>query len=379
MTSSTKFARRRCRTVDDVRRPTRQNNAVSASRSNDRGDRGFTLLELILALSLSVLIMMAIGMAIQVHLRSFDSRQNVLNESQLARAILRIIADDIRSVVVHYEQDVSSIEAMLANVSVTGGGAEAGDGGGGSTSGNEGGEQGGDSGSGAASAGSSQGTGSETSGELTTTTASTDLSTTLTLPTKPGIYGNQYQLQVDISRLPRLDEYQPDVTANPSSEILDIPSDVKTVSYFMTEVDAASAQALNPLAAPTAGVQQGLIRRQLDRALTRWAMQNAAATSLMQSGDLLATEVVGLEFQYFDGLEWRTDWDTEYNQGLPLAIQVVLYMAGGEGESEELTSIDAISGGQTSAQYYRLVVDIPSGAAQITESASSSDTGSEEL
>ena len=74
---------------------------------------GFTLLELVLSLALSVIVLMAVGMAIDVHLRSFDSRRSMLEESQLARSPLRIIADDIRNVALRYEQDLSSVEALM--------------------------------------------------------------------------------------------------------------------------------------------------------------------------------------------------------------------------------------------------------------------------
>jgi hypothetical protein len=324
--------------------------------------RAFTLLELILALSLSVLIMMAIGMAVQVHLRFYDSRQNVLQESQMARAILRIVARDIRGVVMHYEQDVSGIETMLSSVSsaaVGGGdGSEPGAGGGG--------EGGGAAGGGETGGGTSAGGGTTSGSELIEGSSEpVDLSTTATLPTTPGIYGNQYQLQIDISRLPRLDEYQQAFEANPNAELVDIPSDVKTVSYFMTQTDSSSATTLDPLVEPDGTTIQGLVRRQLDRAITQYAMTNASATSLMQSGDLLATEVARIEFQYFDGIEWRTEWDTEYEEGLPLAIQVLLYV----GSGTDVQSLDDDSD-SASTRYYRLVVDLPTGKAATTETTS---------
>ena len=53
------------------------------------------------------------NMAIDLHLRSLDARRTQLEESQLARSVLRIIADDVRGVVQSYQQDVSSVEAMI--------------------------------------------------------------------------------------------------------------------------------------------------------------------------------------------------------------------------------------------------------------------------
>ncbi len=351
---------------------------------------GFTLLELILALSLSVLIMLAIGMTVQLHLKSYDSRQEILEESQLARAILRIIADDIRGVVVHYKQDVSGVEAMLASIpsGETIGGGSGGQDQGDANEGDGRETEGGDSGGGgeglvgiqnsgdddstlSEGGGLSSGSGTEDS------TGTIDLSTTATFPTTPGIYGNQSQVQIDVSRLPRLDEYQAMMGAGPAGEMSDIPSDVKTVSYFVqTDSDAATAAALDPFAAEGSSGAQGvgLVRRVLDRAVTQWAMTNASATSLMQSGDLLASEVVGIEFQYFDGIEWRTEWDTEYNEGLPLAIQVVLYLGTAHLADPNVSDESAEVAEQPSTRYYRLVVDLPVGTPTAAEGTTGEET-----
>lgn len=343
-------------------------------------------MELILALSLSVVLLMAVGMAVNLHLRSFDARQNMLQESQLARAVLQIIAKDIRSVVVHYEQDVSGVEAMLANATSGAGGdaaaaggnaagaaggdagaAAGGDAAGGGTAGGGGAAAGGDAAGGGGDAGAAAG-GVDDMGASATTT---DLSTTATLPTTPGIYGNQFQLQIDISRLPRQDEYQQAMLANPTAEMVDIPSDVKTVSYFMqTDGDQATASSLDPIAAWDGTQSGGLVRRQLDRAVTQWATLNASATSLMQTGDLLAPEVVGIEFQYFDGVEWLMEWDTEYQEALPMAIQIVLMVTTMDPNQAETADVLEV---ESATRYYRLVVNVPGG--EVATDTTTTDTG----
>lgn len=50
------------------------------SKNNSR--RGFTLLELMLALGLTTVILLAISMAVDLHLRSYDGRRKQLEESQ---------------------------------------------------------------------------------------------------------------------------------------------------------------------------------------------------------------------------------------------------------------------------------------------------------
>lgn len=76
--------------------------------------RGFTLLELLLALALAALVFMAIAMAIDLHLRSIDVGRTETEEAQLARAILRRMADDLRSAVQYQVIDFSSLQSLAA-------------------------------------------------------------------------------------------------------------------------------------------------------------------------------------------------------------------------------------------------------------------------
>ena len=70
---------------------------------------GFTLLELMLALALSALVFVAIGMALDLNLRALNTRRANAEESQLARALLRRIADDLRGAVVFETVDFSKV------------------------------------------------------------------------------------------------------------------------------------------------------------------------------------------------------------------------------------------------------------------------------
>ena len=85
-----------------------------------------------------------------------------------------------------------------------------------------------------------------------------------------------------------------------------------------------------------------------------------------------------------DGIEWRTEWDTEMEGALPMAIQVMLVMRPFDGElttSPAATGLD-VTMDETSLRYYRLVVRLPTG--QPAESEESADaagtaTGTEGL
>ena len=355
---------------------------------NSPGDRctrrrsAFTLLELMLALGLTTVILLAISMAIDLHLRSFDSRRKYLEESQLAREILNIIANDIRGVVQEYEQDLSSLDQLVVQ-SAEGGLDQLGGAAGGDSGPDSGGVSGGESGSGqpetgGSDTGSNLGSSSELLGGESVNT--TDLGATVFFPPKPGIYGNQYELQIDVSRLPRFDEYQAMLAADPTQGVTDVPSDVKTVTYFVLNSQTApAANGVETLSSDISTstdpevVGRGLVRRQLDRAVAQFAANNGLLTATQSAGEVIAPEVVSLEFQYFDGLEWRYEWDTETEEGLPLAIQIVLVM-----QSTRHTNANAAPGGATTdaldtsnLNYYRLLVPVATGEESESEGETS--------
>ncbi|MEL7336561.1 MAG: hypothetical protein AAFN70_10215, partial [Planctomycetota bacterium] len=69
----------------------------------------------------------------------------------------------------------------------------------------------------------------------------------------------------------------------------------------------------------------GLVRRQMDRMATNYALQNGLLASLGASGDLLSTETIGIEFEYWDGTLWQYQWSSDEMQGLPMAVKVTVH------------------------------------------------------
>lgn len=305
-------------------------------RGVERRRRGFTLLELLLALALTGLVLFAISMAVSLNMRAFHKRRSSIEQAQLARTLLRIIADDIRGSVASYEQDLSGVEKLLA-----------------------------DSAEGAAS-GALDDAGLEGIDEELDvdafleedSTNTIDLAAGETLPSTPGIYGNQYELQIDVSRLPRIHEYQQLLAVDPADAMLDLPSDVKTVTYYVQDSGLlAAGEVAGPVPALGVTAQNGLVRREMDRSVTQWALQNGNLTGMQQTGDVIAPEVVGLEMSYFDGYEWRLEWDSEVEGTLPMAIQIVLVM---KPPADPTTAGDVMLD-ESTLNYYRLVVRIPTG------------------
>ena len=175
---------------------------------------------------------------------------------------------------------------------------------------------------------------------MPTVEASTlDLTSGAAVLQTPGLIGNQYQIQIDLSRLPRLEEYVA-MLDETTTDIDDVPSDLKTVAYFVQSAGMIGGvqDPLNSLDPEAAGeVTGGLVRRSLDRAATVYAASNGNLTLLNQTGELLAPEITAIEFSYWDGLNWELEWSSDEYGELPLAVQVRIYMTDPNASAEAIT------------------------------------------
>lgn len=281
--------------------------------------RGFTLFEILIALGLSVVLMAMIGYAMSFYAETLRERDRDVERTQVVRSVMRMISADLRGCIHPPEFDASALEQMLASAAA-GGGAGGGRGGG---------QQGEGLAAGDALADDpDSGTDGSATEEATGTSEDqlADLSTGTAVLRRPGLIGNQYEIQIDVSRLPRLEEYMPLLLGNTDGSLQDVPSDIKTVSYYV-----APAGVLNDELGfqPGALSQQpgGLARRQLDRQTTKYAVENGDVLRLQQSAQLLAPEITSIEFQYWDGAQWLMQWHSDDFGGLPPAVQVRITLA----------------------------------------------------
>jgi prepilin-type N-terminal cleavage/methylation domain-containing protein len=353
--------------------------------------RGFTLLEIMLVLVITGILVAAIAAAINIHLRVSEAGRTEVEQAQLARVVLRRIGDDLRAAVPYVEPVESEAGATAAEIDAAIAGATSGSGGlagggasggstpsaGGSTSSGGSSSSSGSSGgsgvqtlqklgtlstlkpqsasssssgsSGGPSSGGTSGSGSSSStGKTSSTGLDSEATEETTTATKPGIYGDQYSLQVDVSRVLR-----PGL-ALPSAG-LDAPGDVKTVGYYVTAVPGATDALGQPV--------MGLYRQSFDKAVA--SFDASAGTTAGSAAQLLAEEVAAIEFRYFDGTTWQTSWDSS-GGSLPTAVEVAI---------TTLTHTNSPSGTITAPQTHRLTVAIP--AAQVGASSSSTDTSTE--
>lgn len=332
--------------------------------------KAFTLIELMLALSLIVVATALIGSLMQMYAKNFATRGDDIRRMQLARSILNMIAEDLRAVVTVQEYDASVLQQQLGSGGGdAGGGADGGTGGSGEAGGGAAGATGaGASATGANSTGASGAAADESTEEATVTVR------------EPGLYGTQYELTLDVSRLPRGDEYIPAAGAMVASTLTDVPGDIKTVSYFVQSPSVIGVEdsmtAFNDPTQVTNGMTSGLVRRGLDRAILALAEETGDSLRLSRTGDLIAPEVVSLEFAYFDGTQWLVEWDSS-TQSLPWLVQITLGIQSATGEAkaelEAGISLNTLTYEQQAAygvQVFELIVAIPGAQLKPAEVAS---------
>ena len=288
--------------------------------------KAFTLLEVMLSVILVSFVLTIVAMAIDIHLRALDSGRAKIEEGQLARAILQRIADDLRNMVVYRPADVSGQQAG-ANV------------------------------------GTGEGT-DEATGEATTTDFQSDESSTGlgVAGSIPGVYGESDWLQIDVMRLPRIDEYEDDTGDTGETDVSatgDMLSAVKTVLYFLEVPEESGALEADG----SARYDGGLTRREMDRSVTLWADRQGTLSQMNLDLEPLAVEVSDLSFGYYDGIEFLDHWDTEEENGLPKAVLISIAVAPTDDAGGEFATLWSSVGsdlereGETAV--YRLLVTLP--------------------
>ncbi len=331
-----------------------------------------TLLELLLSLALTGVVMVVISMAIHLHLFTLDTRRADVEQALLARSVLRHMAADIRNAVWYEPLEMTSLVGT-ATTTDTSSSQET------NTTGDQtsGDRQAQDQSQSQSQDQNSQGSQSTSDDSISSigydmdssvlgdlglddmsSEYTTDIASTVAPASVPGLYGNQYELSVDCSRLPRVDQYSGMTDATTGA--VSIPSDVKTVSYFLRTEDSAAAGT----PAADGSSSNGLVRREMDRAAASWASQDGSLDPSQHPGGVLAPEVTYLEFRYFDGTTWYTEWDSEQMGGLPTAIEITISIDPAFGQNEadmDVRTANELAAGAANLneQLYRLVVHLP--------------------
>ncbi|NOY28614.1 MAG: hypothetical protein GXP28_00125 [Planctomycetes bacterium] len=231
-----------------------------------KSGKAFTLLEVILAISLTAVVLVLLMTALELLITRVESSRSQVESSQVARGVLNQIAGDLRAAR-YYAQNPSVSEGETEDAAA------------------------------------------------------------LVL----GIYGTAKQLRIDRSaiwrweRITRDDEETSNETASQ-----EMP---QTIRYFLSEGDTVLAETF-----AAEGIQKesaqlkytGLTREQMST--VAWILQ-LETTSIKESEpatenpQLLAPEVLDIEFAYYDGKELLDQWDSAKHEKLPQAVQITLMLA----------------------------------------------------
>jgi hypothetical protein len=150
-------------------------------------------------------------------------------------------------------------------------------------------------------------------------TASQNISSGQTEVLRPGLYGNSTEIMIDISRLPRLDQYSPVVLG--SNGPVSLPTDIKTISYFFSAEQLETDQFV---VGNSQTLKGGLFRRELDRAVASFNLNVSGTLAAEGYTRLIASEVIAVEFRYFDGSEFQSSWDSDEMGGFPRAVEIAI-------------------------------------------------------
>jgi hypothetical protein len=177
---------------------------------------------------------------------------------------------------------------------------------------------------------------------------------------RPSLVGGTNSIAVDISRLPRLDQYNPIIADRDAS--MQTKSDVKTLAYFYSTSNPTNRDGVqfSPSAAPG-----GLYRRQIDRAVATFNGDSGQVSSPDEFSQLVANEIAEIRFRYFDGESWLTSWDSEENGGFPPAVEVVIVLDPrrmSDGRNYAYSGFD-----QQAMEIYRNVVHLPAAEVPVEE------------
>lgn len=228
--------------------------------------RGFTLIELVLAIALSIALVALLGMAIDLHLVRLDSSRTSIEQAQIARAIFNRITTDLRGTTTAPTQDMSELQnladsAAQFNVDEVDSGAE------------------------------------EETGSQSTTSAATN-------QVPIGLNGLVDSLTIDTRQLT-----QTLLTPTPgAAPVARIDVGWTQIGYGMSLVPGTP----------------GLIRTVTPCDVVRWRNEQGGEAPVVEP---IAAEVRAIQFRYWDGTQLVEIWNMAEQQMLPTAVEVRIELA----------------------------------------------------
>ena len=263
----------------------------------------FTLLEVLLAMAIGVLLLAGLYVALSSQLRHAQIGRDLIEQGTLARSLLSRMTNDISSHLGPLNPPPARQQSGAQSASATAQPADS-----------------------SAATTSTAGAGASTAAD-SGDAAAAGLSGPVTI--NLGVQGDETTLVLYVSRVPRdlnlLTAQMADLV-NPN-----VSSDHRRITYWL---------------AGGADAPSGLARQEVQLVTSDELLDSLTPDVADPSALIIAEEVRGLSFRYWDGTTWQTTWDGSAPGadgvkpvGPPLAIEIILDVAppGAAGRSEVAT------------------------------------------
>jgi len=276
-------------------------------RARPTSRRGFTLLETIVAVSLTLVLTGVVYLALDQYRQYSTAGQAEIRRLQLIRAVTARLERDLRGVLYRPETAPPAASDPLSDPSA------------------------------------------DPSANSFTISGPLDQASAAST----GLFGTADTLMIHVSR-PTLELSAP---LDDQDFFAPQTSDLQTVAWFVAGQNGGG------LAGQVSGT--GLARLAGDRFALSLADDQANLGSLAAATEVLAPEIAEIRFRYFDGQLWRDDWDSVALAGLPFAVEITLTLApellpaGNNAAVTADTSAPGMSPADAPLHTFRTVVHLP--------------------
>jgi type II secretory pathway pseudopilin PulG len=331
-------------------------------RASRKPRGGFTLLEVLLAATLSSVLLLSLWSLLGIYSELFETARAKTEQAQLARALLQQMSDDLRGAIqdTAVRPRLKSVQGAVARDAID------------------------------------DNTDDNIDDELEPPSPLSWSSSVRRF----GLFGSQHELRFDVLQVTQaaLSRAVDDETAEDRPIVARAP-ELRTVHYWFEQLRDVDESAVDEPAEDDGETHPGLMRREFDFE-TRRTDENGSTgdtgiSPVLEPGALArrqchpeddegltwVPEVVALEFRYYDGQGWRSSWNSLEQKSLPVAVEISMKVTSrerqarharttddtredsAEWEEEAAAEPDEVDFAVADYAVYRLVVDLP--AAQL--------------
>ncbi|MEN1679209.1 MAG: hypothetical protein AAGJ46_06420 [Planctomycetota bacterium] len=231
------------------------------------------MIEVVLAIGLSTVLLALLTSAINLYLTRVDASRSAVADAQVARSLLRLVAEDLRNAATAFEQDTSLVEQLAA---------------------------------------------SQATFDVDELDQAGQSETEVEPPVRRmlGLYGDAISLQLDVNRSRPIDP---------------------VIAFGGNEEQAAGQSLLGVTTVRYVVTEEGLVRQEIPRDTHVYEVGGGSASpSLDASSRVIAPEVTEMRLAYSDSEQTFESWDSEAEEGaLPAAVEVQLAIRSSQTASDD--------------------------------------------